>query len=187
MAFVCSLSSMAMVQCLSALVMVLQVAQVAGLAVKEASAQATERNATRAAELQQQRVNLGGLLDHLKADISKFNKNEASDKQKNAARLEELRKKLDQDKAQLKDQSLSPFMREMLTNRTKNDEREIEYWSHGRDLQNRMFRSNIQATHGLMSKVKGVLQAYDEVINGGNLSVDTAKRIKALSGDAHLY
>lgn len=129
--------------------------------------------------LKAQRTNLRNLLSKMKTDISRFNKNEADDQDTSSSHIEKIQKRLEQDKARLADPKLRPFMRELLQNRTKEEQRDIDFWSHGRKLQKRMFHSNIKITHGLMSRVKGVLQVFDGALVNGTISEEAAQQLKS--------
>eukprot|EP00930_Biecheleria_cincta_P042761 TRINITY_DN29421_c0_g1_i1.p1 TRINITY_DN29421_c0_g1~~TRINITY_DN29421_c0_g1_i1.p1 ORF type:complete len:303 (+),score=86.71 TRINITY_DN29421_c0_g1_i1:64-972(+) len=129
--------------------------------------------------LRAQRTNLRNLLGKMKTDISRFNKDEADDQNNAASHIAKMQKRLEQDKARLADPKLRPFMRELLQNRTKEEQRDIDFWSHGRKLQKRMFHSNIKVTHGLMSRVKGVLQVFDQALENGKISEEAAQRLKS--------
>lgn len=129
--------------------------------------------------LRAQRSNLRNLLSKMKRDISRFNKNEADDQDSSDSHIKKIQKRLEQDKARLADPKLRPFMRELLQNRTKEEQRDIDFWSHGRKLQKRMYHSNIKITHGLMSRVKGVLQVFDQALVNGKISEEAAQQLKS--------
>mmetsp|Transcript_56858 Transcript_56858/g.166471 ORF Transcript_56858/g.166471 Transcript_56858/m.166471 type:complete len:211 (+) Transcript_56858:51-683(+) len=129
--------------------------------------------------LKQQQKVLEDLFAHLKTNIAKFNKGESSAKEENQQRIERLQKRLESDQQQLKNSTLSDFEHEMLVNRTREEQNELKYWSRGREIQHGMFHANLKMTHGLMSKVKTVLDAYKEMLAkgkiGGKLAEDLAR------------
>lgn len=119
--------------------------------------------------LKLQQGKLGDLFSHLKANIAQFNKREAEQKKDNQVYAERLKKRLKEDKKRLEDPKLSDFDREMLVNRTRTEEHEVKFWTRGRELQHDMFHSNLKLTHGLMSRVKTVMDAYKQVLATGKL------------------
>ncbi|CAK0844000.1 unnamed protein product [Prorocentrum cordatum] len=123
----------------------------------------------RSAALKQQQEVLQNLLSHLKSSITKDNKEEEDSKRHNEAVIARLRRRLDSDRARLNWTNLSAWDHEMYANDTKLEERELEYWTRGRELQHGMYHANLKMTHGLMSRVKTVMQAYQEVLAKGHL------------------
>lgn len=93
--------------------------------------------------------------------------------------VEEVQKRLEHDKARLTDPKLRPFMRRLLENRTKEEQRDIDFWLHSRTLQKRMFQANVKMSHGLMSRVKGVMQVFDQAIDNGTISEEAAQQLKS--------
>jgi len=129
------------------------------------------------AKLKTQQVNLGNLLKHLKSNIAEFNKRESDEKKDAQAYAEKLKKRLDEDHRRLKEDKLSDFDRALLVNRTRTEESELKFWTRGRELQHDMFHSNLKLTHGLMSRVKSVMEAYKQVLAHGKVD---AKLLKTL-------
>lgn len=125
--------------------------------------------------LKLQQDKLGDLFKHLKTNIAQFNKREADQKKDNQAYVDRLKKRLAEDKKRLEDPKLSDFDREMLVNRTRTEEHEVKFWSRGRELQHDMFHSNLKLTHGLMSRVKTVMEAYKQVMATGKLDASVTK------------
>jgi hypothetical protein len=121
------------------------------------------------AALGAQEVKLGELFAHLKANIGDFNKREADQKKDSGAYAQRLRERLAKEKKELENPKLSDFDREMLVNRTRTEEHELKFWTQGRELQHDMFHSNLKLTHGLMSRVKTVMEAYKQVLATGKL------------------
>jgi len=119
--------------------------------------------------LKTQQGKLGDLFSHLKANIANFNKREAEEKKDSQVYVERLKKRLKEDKKRLEDPKLSAFDREMLVNRTRTEEHEVKFWERGRELQHGMFHSNLKLTHGMMSRVKTVMEAYKQVMATGKL------------------
>lgn len=125
--------------------------------------------------LTQQKEKLNNLFKHLKTNIADFNKRESEEKKDSQAYAERLRKRLKQDKKRLEDPKLSAFDHEMLVNRTRTEEHEVKFWTQGRKLQHDMFHSNLKLTHGLMSRVKTVMDAYKQVLATGKLDPKLTK------------
>lgn len=109
---------------------------------------------------------LANLFAHLKKNIAKFNERETEGKQESQKVLDRLRTRLAEDKKKLADPKLPAFEHELLTNRTQMEEREVKYWESGRDIQHHMFHANLKLTHGLMSRVKTVMEAYKQAAKG---------------------
>jgi hypothetical protein len=124
---------------------------------------------------------LANLFKHLKVNIASFNKQETKDKDKTADIRKKLEARLKKDKATLAMKNISDFERERLTNSTRMEQHELEYWTRDRDLQHHMFHSNLKMTHGLMSRVKTVLEAYKEAFAKGQISQDLMKKVHAMS------
>lgn len=122
----------------------------------------------------EQRDTLKSLFAHLKADITRFNKEQAETKAGHDKVLKELNARLDHDRAQLNQSKPGTFEYDRLTNLTRAEVGEISYWRHGRQLQQSMFHANLKITHGLMSRSKAVMEAYTQALNTGHL--DTATR-----------
>jgi hypothetical protein len=119
--------------------------------------------------LKAQQDKLSELFNHLKGNIAGFNKRESDQKTDAGAFAERLKKRIAEDKKKLQSPSLSDFDREMLVNRTRTEEHELKFWSTGRSLQHDMFHSNLKLTHGLMSRVKTIMEAYKQVLKTGKL------------------
>jgi len=69
----------------------------------------------------------------------------------------------------------------MLVNRTRTEEHELKFWTRGRELQHDMFHSNLKLTHGLMSRVKSVMEAYKQVLATGKLDPKLSKALHETS------
>jgi len=124
---------------------------------------------------------LNNLFKHLKVNIANFNKQETKDKDKTASIRKRLEERLKRDKATLAMKNISDFERERLTNSTRMEQHELDYWNRDRDLQHHMFHSNLKMTHGLMSRVKTVIEAYKEAYSKGAINPDLMKKVHAMS------
>jgi len=127
----------------------------------------------------EQRDILKGLFAHLKANIAKFNKEQANSKGEHDKVMKQLAKRFEQDSAKLKDPKLSAFEHERLTNLTRAEDGEIKYWRKGRQLQQTMFHANLKITHGLMSRSKAVMDAYQQALTTGHLDKKTTEELKS--------
>jgi len=125
--------------------------------------------------LQQEAEDLQKLFAHLKTNIAKINKNEDYSKSHVKDVVESLQKRYQQDKNKLKSANLSSFEHERLVNRTRTEEAELKYWSRSRELQHGMFHANLKLSHGLMSRVKQVLDAYKDVLAKGKIDSKVAQ------------
>jgi len=119
--------------------------------------------------LKSQAGKLSELFSHLKSNIGDFNKREADGKKDSQVYADRLRERLKKDKKKLEDPKLSDFDHEMLVNRTRTEEHELKFWTQGRELQHSMFHSNLKLTHGLMSRVKTVMEAYKQMLATGKV------------------
>mmetsp|Transcript_96532 Transcript_96532/g.259563 ORF Transcript_96532/g.259563 Transcript_96532/m.259563 type:complete len:194 (+) Transcript_96532:1-582(+) len=124
---------------------------------------------------------LKNMLAHLKSSIKNMNKQEAEGKVNAKKQIEKLQQRLVSEQQKLKQSGLSDFDHELLVNRTRTDEKELEYWTRSRDLQHGMFHSSLKMTHGLMSKANAVIEAYNTVLATGKLSPELAKQLEAVS------
>jgi hypothetical protein len=125
------------------------------------------------------------LFAHLKSNVMKFNKVDAEGKARHTEMINSLQKRLDRDHAMLKRTNLSKTEHEILANSTRAEEREMKYWSRGRELQHGMFHANLKMTHGLMQRVKTVMEAYKEVLAKGHMDKNLAQAMKRASADLH--
>jgi hypothetical protein len=132
----------------------------------------------RSTALQAEQDSLEALVGHLKLNIKRFNTDETSGKSEGAKMLKQVEARLAADQEKLKNASLSKFQHEMLVNRTRSEENEVHYWKRGRELEHSMFHANLKMTHGLMSRVKTVIEAYKEVLAKGHISAKMAEDIK---------
>lgn len=121
------------------------------------------------------------LFAHLKSNIATINKNEDSNKAHVKEVIERLQKRYQQDKDKLNSTNLSAFEHERLVNRTRSEEAELKYWSRSRELQHGMFHANLKMSHGLMSRVKQVMEAYKDVLTKGKLDPKAAQALKSVA------
>jgi len=135
----------------------------------------------RVEELKKQQSTLKALLTKLKSDIGGANKHETESKGENEKMLQRTQERLDQHRHELEQKNLTAWRREFITNQTKSEEKQVEYLTKGRELQHHMFHSNLKMSHGLMSRVKAVLDVYDGVMEKGKVDESTRKALEAVS------
>merc|ERR1712194_458256 len=131
---------------------------------------------------QKEKVNLDKLLSNLKGNVISINKVEAEGKDTEESMIVKVKARLAEEYKRLNGTGLSKFQHELVTNRTHTDERELKYWTVQRDLQHHMFHSSLKMTHGLMNKVKAVMEAYKEALAKGHVSKATLKDMHAVAG-----
>lgn len=131
--------------------------------------------------LMKQHEALKALLSNLKSSIKNLNKGETEGKEEGKLQVEKVKQRLEHEREELKQKNLTGFRRQLLVNRTRTDEKELEYWTRSRELQHGMFHANLKMTHGLMSKAHAVMEAYDSVMASGKLNADLAKALQAVS------
>lgn len=124
---------------------------------------------------------LEGLFQKLKKNIVNFNTHDKTSKSESAAILDRLQKRLAQDKEKLKDPKLSAFQHEALVNRTGSEEREVHYWQSVIENGHRVFHANLKITHGLMKRVKEVMEAYQQALTKGHVDPKLMKQMSAAS------
>jgi len=146
-------------------------------ASKSSNHSSTMFSANVSTNLKTQQHKLDDLFKHLKLNIANFNKREADSKQDGQEYAKKLQERLEKDHKRLQDASLSAFDHEMLVNRTRMEERELKFWTRGRELQHDMFHSNLKLTHGLMSRVKTVMDAYKQMLTNGKVDPKLTKAL----------
>mmetsp|Transcript_37490 Transcript_37490/g.74384 ORF Transcript_37490/g.74384 Transcript_37490/m.74384 type:complete len:227 (-) Transcript_37490:91-771(-) len=146
---------------------------------------AVHRNNTKvlvnATQLKQQRDSLSNLFAHLKANIANSNKEQVASKKKYALQVENARRRLDLDRKKLQLTNLTEFERGLLKNRTLAEEQEVKYWTQNRDLNHGIFHDTLKMTHGLMSRVKTVMDAYKQVLANGHIDPHLAEQLHSVS------
>lgn len=133
------------------------------------------------ARIQQEASVLDKLFKHLKSNIVKLNSEERSGKKTSEEAIQRLQARLKKDKAALQNKGLSAFEHELLVNRTKTEEFEINYWSRDRSLGHSKFHDNLKITHGLMSRVRDILAAYKQAASKGHVDKSLMKKVEAQS------
>jgi len=158
--------------------------QYPGIPASFLKGQGAKSNSSSSKNLQQEQQVLKDLFVRLKSKISGFNKAERTDKKGSELRVAKVQERLDTDRKQLEEAKKSnpgSFDVERLTNRTRMEERELHYWNQVATNQHGMFHANLKMTHGLMSRVKDVLDAYSQKMTKGSVDSTTMKAIRAIS------
>jgi len=112
---------------------------------------------------------LSKLFQHLKENVAKFNKRDKDGKAEADKAMNEIEQHLEKERELLKNPKLSAFNRELITNRTRSDESALAFRRQDHVYEHNVFHANLKATHGLMSRVSGVLDAYKQVLLTGHL------------------
>merc|ERR1719159_803696 len=92
-----------------------------------------------------------------------------------------MKARLQKDREALKNSKLSDDERKMLLNTTKMDEDEVKYWSTDRQISHGMYHTHLKLTHGLMQRVKTVMEAYSQALAHGKIDATLLKSINAAS------
>merc|ERR1719223_2534243 len=154
----------------------------AHLLAKKAKGPASTFSNTTATKLRRQQDTLSKLFQHLKENVAKFNKREKEGKAEAEKAVKDMEQRLEKDRDQLKNPKLSAFEHELITNRTRTEEAELTFRKQDHFYQHNMFHANLKATHGLMSRVSGVLEAYKQALTTGHVDPNIkAAMIKSLS------
>lgn len=130
------------------------------------------------AKLQGEQSMLENLFKHLKGNIANFNKEEKKGKEDSEKLIEKLQARVKDEKSRLQKKGLSHFEHELLTNHTKMDEIELKYRLEDRKLGHQMFHTNLKLTHGLMARVKNVLEVYSDAIAKGHVDQELINKVK---------
>lgn len=152
---------------------------------KTHAANPTVKMSINTTKLKQESDALGKLFAHLKANIANSNKAQAVSKKDYAHEADIVQQRLDRDRKRLQQKNLSEFERPFLVNRTREEERELKYWTRQRDLNHGMFHNTLKMTHGLMSRVKTVMEAYQDVMKNGRIDPKLAEKLHAVSAVVH--
>lgn len=121
------------------------------------------------------------LFKHLKSNVVKLNKQDSERKKVSEEAVQRLQARLKKDKAESERKDASAFEHELAVNRTRTDEVELRYWTQDRSLGHQMFHDNLKVTHGLMGRVKSVIDACKEAAAKGHVDADLLKKVKAQS------
>lgn len=124
--------------------------------------------------LQKQQDVLQKLFTHLKSNIGKFNERESTGKVEEEASIKEMEAKYAKDEALLKKSNGTryTFEHELLVNTTRSDKLELDYRKQERQLGHSMFHANLKATHGLMSRIGSVMEAYKQALATGHVDAN---------------
>lgn len=73
---------------------------------------------------------------------------------------------------------------EFLNNETKDENRLFSYWERVRDRQHRQFHTSLKIQHGMMDKVKVMMDMYEKTMNGGADKKQVQKDLARVAGGA---
>jgi len=103
-----------------------------------------------------------GLYEDSKQRISQQNTREAKSKKWFASKEAEHTAKLAQIEGKFANHTLSLEFR---TNETHDENRYFNYWQRCRERQHRQFHTNLKIQHGMMSKVKKMINMYEKALS----------------------
>jgi hypothetical protein len=106
---------------------------------------------------------LKGLYEDSKSRIAQQNVREEKSKKWFAEKEAEHKKKMADIEGKFKNHTLSEEFR---TNETRDETRYFTYWSRVRERQHRQFHTNLKIQHGMMSKVKKMVDMYEKTMSG---------------------
>jgi hypothetical protein len=116
---------------------------------------------------------LKGLYADSKDRISTQNTREEKSKKWFATKQAEHTKKLAEIEGKFKNHTLSEEFR---TNETRDETRYFGYWSRVRERQHRQFHTNLKIQHSMMSKVKKMINMYENTLSGKASDQEKAKK-----------
>jgi glutaredoxin 2 len=123
---------------------------------------------------------LKGLYDDSKSRIASQNTREEKSKKWFTAKEAEHKNKMETIEGKFKNGTLSEEFR---TNETRDENRYFGYWSRVRERQHRQFHTNLKIQHAMMSKVKKMIDMYENTLSGKAGDQEKAKKqLVAVSG-----
>jgi len=120
-------------------------------------------NPKTAADLAPALAMLKGMYDDGKARISSLNAREKQSKQRFAAKEADHKAKLEKIEFKCNHTRLSA---EFCRNETRDENRFFKYWTGVRERQHRQFHTSLKIQHGMMQKVKGMMDMYNKAMHG---------------------
>jgi len=120
-------------------------------------------NPKTAADLAPALAMLNGLYDDGKARISSLNAREKQSKQRYAQKEADHKAKLEKIESRCNHTALSA---EFCKNETRDENRLFKYWTGVRERQHRQFHTSLKIQHGMMQKVKGMMDMYNKAMHG---------------------
>jgi len=130
-------------------------------------------NPKSAADLAPALAMLKGMYDDVKARISSLNAREKQSKQRFAAKEADHKAKLEQIEFKCNHTRLSA---EFCRNETRDENRFFKYWTGVRERQHRQFHTSLKIQHGMMQKVKGMIDMYDKAMHGTSAQKEQVKQ-----------
>ena len=126
---------------------------------------------------------LQGLMGRFKEDIKHLNQVDSRGDARQKEVVAEITKQLQEDERKLHNPSLSELSRQALLNHTAMEKRQLADWSTAGSLGKKMYHAELSVTHGMMAKVKKVMQAYDSVLSTGTMAPSLASALKLQKRD----
>jgi len=120
-------------------------------------------NPKTAADLAPALAMLKGLYDDGKARISSLNAREKQSKEKYAKKEADHKARLEQIASRCNSTALSA---EFCKNETRDENKLFKYWTGVRERQHRQFHTSLKIQHGMMQKVKGMMDMYNKAMHG---------------------
>jgi len=130
-------------------------------------------NPKSAADLAPALAMLKGMYDDGKARISSLNAREKQSKQRFAAKEADHKAKLEKIEFKCNHTRLSA---EFCRNETRDENRFFKYWTGVRERQHRQFHTSLKIQHGMMQKVKGMIDMYDKAMHGTSAQKEQVKQ-----------
>jgi len=130
-------------------------------------------NPKTAADLAPALAMLKGMYDDGKARISSLNAREKQSKQRFAAKEADHKAKLEKIEFKCNHTRLSA---EFCRNETRDENRFFKYWTGVRERQHRQFHTSLKIQHGMMQKVKGMIDMYDKAMHGTSAQKEQVKQ-----------
>jgi len=116
---------------------------------------------------------LKGLYDESKERISQQNAREEKSKKWFAEKETEHKAKLSSIEGKFANHTLSEEFR---TNETRDETRYFKYWQGCRERQHRQFHTNLKIQHGMMNKVKKMIDMYEKALSSKPEDQKAAKK-----------
>jgi len=120
-------------------------------------------NPKTAADLAPALAMLNGMYEDGKARISSLNAREKQSKQRYAQKEADHKAKLEKLESRCNHTALPA---EFCRNETRDENRHFKYWTGVRERQHRQFHTSLKIQHGMMQKVKGMIDMYNKAMHG---------------------
>merc|ERR1719253_1358650 len=111
---------------------------------------------------------LKGLYEDSKDRISALNVREQKSKAHFAEQEKEHTARIAKIEARFSNHTTHRISQEFHTNETRNENRMFNYWSHCRERQHKQFHTSLKIQHGMMQRVKTMINMYEKTMTGGD-------------------